>query len=226
MKGTHLQRALRLSAGFARCPRQIFPYVRYLPAWGRQPADVELPWFSFGAIEFLQRQVRREHRVFEFGCGGSSFFFARRAASVLSVENDASWQQRVAALATQRGLANLRCELHSIDPGHPERYPELSYFTALQPLPYDIIVVDGWCDFQNAEQGLLRQVSFERARRRGQAFRNKKTPPKSGRRHCRQGALRKTGGARRFAYVGGVNKKSRPMSGPAFSPGLAISVRI
>jgi hypothetical protein len=163
MKGTHLQRALRLSAGFARCPRQIFPYVRYLPAWGRQPADVELPWFSFGAIEFLQRQVRREHRVFEFGCGGSSFFFARRAASVLSVENDASWQQRVAALATQRGLANLRCELHSIDPGHPERYPELSYFTALQPLPYDIIVVDGWCDFQNAEQGLLRQVSFERA---------------------------------------------------------------
>jgi len=163
MKGTHLQRALRLSAGFARCPRQIFPYVRYLPAWGRQPADVELPWFSFGAIEFLQRQVRREHRVFEFGCGGSSFFFARRATSVLSVENDASWQQRVAALATQRGLANLRCELHSIDPGHPERYPELSYFTALQPLPYDIIVVDGWCDFQNAEQGLLRQVSFERA---------------------------------------------------------------
>jgi hypothetical protein len=163
MKGTPSRKVMRLLACFARCPRQFLPYVRCLPAWGRQPADVELPWFSFGAIEFLQRHVRREHAVFEFGSGGSSFFFARRAASVLSVENDSSWQQRVAQLATQRNLTNLRCELHPIDPGKPEQYLDLSYFTALQPLPYDIIVVDGWCDYENAAQGLLRQFAFDRA---------------------------------------------------------------
>jgi hypothetical protein len=163
MKGTPTQKAMRLLACFARCPRQLFPYLRYLPAWGRQPADVELPWFSFGAIEFLKGHVRPEHTIFEFGSGGSSFFFARRAARVLSVENDASWQQRVTMLAAQRNLANLRCELHPIDPGKPAQYPDLSYFTALQPLAYDIIVVDGWCDYENAAQGVLRHVAFDRA---------------------------------------------------------------
>lgn len=163
MKGTHLQRATRLLAHLARHPRHFFSYVHYLPAWGRQPIDLELPWFSFGAIEFLKKHVRREHAVFEFGSGGSSFFFARRAASVLSVENDSVWQQRVALQATQKGLSNLRCELHPIDPGKPAGYPELTYFTALQPLPYDIIAVDGWCDYENAAQGLLRQIAFDRA---------------------------------------------------------------
>jgi hypothetical protein len=147
----------------ARRPGQIVPYVRYLPLWGRQPADVEWPWFSFGAVAYLRKFVRPEHRVFEFGSGGSSFFFARRAASVLCVENDAVWQQRIAALAAKRGLANLRCELHPIDPGHPELYPGLSYFVALQPLPYDIIVVDGWCDYENAAYGRLRYVAVDRA---------------------------------------------------------------
>jgi len=165
MKGTTTQRALRLVRALARQPRILPAYLAALPVWGRQPADLELPWFSFGAIEFLKRHVRPEHRVFEFGCGGSSFFFARRAASVLSVENDAAWQQRVAALADRRGVDNLRCELHPIDTRQPGRYPGLSYFAALAPPPYDIVVVDGFCDFDNAEHGLLRSIAFDGALR-------------------------------------------------------------
>ena len=160
---TTTQRVTRLLSSLARHPQYLGPYLKYLPAWGRQPADVEHPWFSFAAINFLEGYLRPDHRIFEFGSGGSSFFFARRAASVLSVENHAEWQQRVSALAAQRKLANLRCELHVVDTSRPDLYAGLSYFSALQPVPYDVIVVDGYLDFENAPHGLLRQVAFERA---------------------------------------------------------------
>lgn len=163
MKGTTTGRVIRLAASFARHPSEIAPYVRYLPFWGRQPADIELPWFSFGAISYLQKHLQPQHTVFEFGSGGSSFFFARRTAAVLSVENDALWHSRVTALASERRLANLRCELHPVDTSRPSDYPSLSYFTALRPLAYDVIVVDGYCDYENAQHGLLRHLAFDRA---------------------------------------------------------------
>lgn len=163
MHGTHPQRALRLLGAFARRPLDLPRYVRYVPAWGRWPADVEQPWMSFGAIDFLQRTIRPDTRVFEYGSGGSSFFFARRAASVLSVENDLEWQQRVSQLATQRALTNLRCEHHPIDATRSDLYPALSYVKSLQPGAHDIIVVDGFCDYQNALHGLLRDLTFDHA---------------------------------------------------------------
>ena len=163
MTGTTTQRVVRLAASLARHPSYLPPYIRCLPLWGRQPADLELPWFSFGAIHYLQQCLRAEHTVFEFGSGGSSFFLARRTASVLSVESDAQWHDRITGLAAVRRLSNLRCELHPIDPTRPADYGSLPYFTALRPLSYDVIVVDGYCDFANARHGLLRHVAFDRA---------------------------------------------------------------
>ncbi len=163
MNGTHFQRVLRLLNAFAGRPLDLPRYLRYLPAWGRWPADIEQPWMAFGAIDFLERHLTRHTRVFEFGSGGSSFFFARRSAAVLSVENDAAWQQRVSSMAAERGLTNLHCEHHPIDTSRPDLYPGLSYVTALQPNAHDIIVVDGFCDYQNATDGLLRDITFDRA---------------------------------------------------------------
>ena len=160
---THPQRGLRLLRALARRPLDLPRYLRYLPLWKRWPTDVEQPWMAFGAIDFLQRRLRPDTRVFEFGSGGSSFFFARRAGQVLSVENILAWQQRVAGLANERGLANLRCDYHPIDLSRPDLYPGLSYLSALQPRAHDIIVVDGFCDYQNAEHGLLRDLTFDRA---------------------------------------------------------------
>ena len=88
---------------------------------------------------------------------------ARLAGRVLSIENDAAWQQRVSTLAAQRGLTNLRCEHHPIDARRPDLYPSLSYLAALQPDAHDVIVVDGFCDYENSEHGLLRDLTFDRA---------------------------------------------------------------
>lgn len=160
---THVQRALRLLGALARRPLDLPRYLRYLPAWNRWPTDIEQPWMAFGAIDFLQRRLTPATRVFEFGSGGSSFFFARRAGAVFSVENILDWQQRVNSLATERQLTNLRCDYHPIDTTRPDLYPGLHYLSALQPLAHDIIVVDGFCDYENAEHGLLRDLTFDRA---------------------------------------------------------------
>jgi len=52
-----------------------------------------VPWFTFAAIEFLERIVRRTDRVFEYGAGNSTLWWQSRVSSVASVEHDLAWTQ-------------------------------------------------------------------------------------------------------------------------------------
>jgi hypothetical protein len=56
-----------------------------------------LPWYTYPAIEFLQARVRPEMVIFEYGCGNSTLWWAKRVAEVVSVEHDGEWYRRVAA---------------------------------------------------------------------------------------------------------------------------------
>ena len=50
-----------------------------------------LPWYTYPAIEYLVQFDYSEKRVFEFGCGYSSLFWANRAHSVIGIENNTQW---------------------------------------------------------------------------------------------------------------------------------------
>lgn len=141
-------------------PAQIPRYLAHLPCWGRSPIDLELPWFAYGAIDFLGPKVRPEHEVFEFGSGGSSVFLARRARSVVCVENDAAWHEVVTARARRLGLANLHCELHAFADAEAARYRELPYFRAIEGRRFDLIIVDGFCGYTTGRYGRLRPHCF------------------------------------------------------------------
>jgi hypothetical protein len=54
-----------------------------------------VPWITYPAFRQLKRIVKPEFRVFEFGCGASSMWWARNCAEVISVEHDAAWAARV-----------------------------------------------------------------------------------------------------------------------------------
>ena len=54
-----------------------------------------VPWITYPAFRQLKRIVKPEFRVFEFGCGASSMWWARNVAEVVSVEHDAAWAARV-----------------------------------------------------------------------------------------------------------------------------------
>lgn len=149
-----------IAAGI-RSPRDLLDYARHIPAWGRQPSELEIPWFSYGAIRFLAAHVNRGHAVFEFGSGGSSFFFARRAASVTAMETHATWHDRVRTMAAARGITNLDCQLHPLGDGQLENYRASPFFQRVRDRPWDIIVIDCFCGFLHGSYGELRRHAFE-----------------------------------------------------------------
>jgi hypothetical protein len=56
-----------------------------------------IPWVTYSFIDFIKDRIRKEHRVFEFGSGNSTFFYAKLAAEVVSVEHDQDWFKKISA---------------------------------------------------------------------------------------------------------------------------------
>ena len=98
---------------------------RYLRPWfasrhsDRTALADEVPWVTYPAIEWLQRFVRPEMSVFEWGSGGSTLFFAARVRSIVSVEHHAEWFDRVSRLLQSRGIANVEFRLIGPDDTPP-----------------------------------------------------------------------------------------------------------
>jgi hypothetical protein len=64
----------------------------------REPVDAagrEIPWFTYPAIEYLERLDFRHRSVFEFGAGNSTLYWGRRAARVVSIEHNRTWHDRL-----------------------------------------------------------------------------------------------------------------------------------
>jgi hypothetical protein len=54
-----------------------------------------LPWFTYGAIEFLRRVVCPTDHVFEYGAGFSTLWWQEKVDRVYSVEHDTKWCERL-----------------------------------------------------------------------------------------------------------------------------------
>lgn len=144
--------------------------VRFWPAWSADtgqnfdPLASELPWLTFAAIDFLEKWLDWTTRVFEWGSGSSTLFFARRAQSVVSVEHSPQWAERVRERLALQRLGNVTLHLKQpkpssrkdADPGEPAHYVSSSaeyaglafndYASAIDPFPpgaFDLVVVDG-----------------------------------------------------------------------------------
>ncbi|BCT35692.1 hypothetical protein [Pseudomonas protegens] len=54
-----------------------------------------IPWITYPAIDFLSRRINQNMKVFEYGSGNSTLWWAKRAAVVSSVEHDFNWYEKV-----------------------------------------------------------------------------------------------------------------------------------
>jgi protein-L-isoaspartate O-methyltransferase len=70
----------------------------------------------FQAANWLHHYLNRNMKVFEYGSGGSTIFFAERVAEVFSVEHDSKWHAQVSRALAQRRLTNCTYELHEPKP--------------------------------------------------------------------------------------------------------------
>lgn len=54
-----------------------------------------LPWMNYSIISFLEQRLNKTMRVFEFGSGYSTLFYARFVESVVAVEHNREWFETI-----------------------------------------------------------------------------------------------------------------------------------
>ena len=57
-----------------------------------------IPWIAYPAIDFIRRHLKPNMTVFEFGCGGSTLWWAALAREVVAVEHDHAWFQQMVGI--------------------------------------------------------------------------------------------------------------------------------
>lgn len=127
------------------------------------PLELEIPWMAMTATQKMERWLKPNMKVLEFGSGASTLFFAARAGQVESVEHDSAWAEQVGRTLHQRLLQH--CRIHSVPPvpsdsagtpSDPDSYMSSdsrclglsfeSYVRVLDQFPddtFDLILVDG-----------------------------------------------------------------------------------
>jgi hypothetical protein len=120
-------------------------------------ARLDVPWWTYGAIAevstWLEAHRGRPVRVFEYGSGASTFWLAKRATEVHSVEHHRGFGEMMATELAPLSQVSLRIvePVPSADPATPSaqeghRGLDFSdYVAAIEAVPgeFDVIVVDG-----------------------------------------------------------------------------------
>jgi hypothetical protein len=75
---------------------------------GRNSMADEWAWINFEALDHIEQYLHPESKVFEYGGGGSTLFFLKRAGFVATVENDKQWFSALEQAIAQRGIQRWR----------------------------------------------------------------------------------------------------------------------
>jgi len=96
----------------------FYHLILYLPEWikyrksGRSSIIDERPWITFEALDFLKKNVLKpNYKIFEYGSGGSSFFFSKVSSELVSVEHDKTWYEKVINALAQKKITNVNYNL-------------------------------------------------------------------------------------------------------------------
>lgn len=92
-----------------------------------------IPWYTYPAIEYLAQFDYRNKKVFEYGCGNSSLFWASRAETVTSIEDNLDWFAK-----WEKEFDRVNLDVRWRDEG--EAYEQAIFEDGCR---YDVIVVDG-----------------------------------------------------------------------------------
>jgi hypothetical protein len=130
----------RTTVRYWRKSREAWAYISNHLGWKKsfltgKPIDDDgaaLPWYTYPAIEYIRTLAMNDCRVFEYGCGNSSIFWAERAREVYCVENDSIWAEKIKSL----NIPRLTVIEHSDRSAYVETPIHLGGV-------FDIVVIDG-----------------------------------------------------------------------------------
>src|SRR4051812_5548373 len=143
MQGTIPVKIGRVLGDLVMHPQYISRCVTHNMLNGKTPLDLEIPWFSYSAIDFLEEFLSKSMTVCEYGSGGSTLFFAQRTASVFSIEDNAQWYDSVSRRLNEKKISNVTLKLCPFDFKNPAGFEQSEYLNAIPDQRFDVIVVDG-----------------------------------------------------------------------------------
>ena len=140
--GVNLANWLVLAANWPLVSRLLVPGTNFFQESGwlesvRQSKPVSgsgapIPWYTYPAIEFIEPRIQPGFRVFEYGSGWSTLWWAQRVADVVAVEHDAQWSALVQPRLPPNARVSLRTEADR-------------YVTEIDACggEFDVVIVDG-----------------------------------------------------------------------------------
>jgi SAM-dependent methyltransferase len=158
MHGTVPQKVGRVITDLLLHPQYIPRCLNHNVIQGKTPLDLEVPWFSYAAIDFLEGFLRPAMTVCEYGSGGSTIFFSSRTKSVVSIEDNQKWYELVSNRLRDKGISNVTLKLCPFDFKNPVGFEQSAYLHALPDEKFDVIVVDG-----SEEWNQVRPICFAKA---------------------------------------------------------------
>ena len=99
-------------------------------------------WYTYPALLWLEPRLRPSDRVFEYGAGNSTLWYAARVATVTSVEHDAIWAATVRSTAPANATV-LQRDCLGDGAYAPEDDPYVTAISDHDISSFDIVVVDG-----------------------------------------------------------------------------------
>src|SRR5690606_27537993 len=90
--------------------KDLYRYIK-LSDEAVDPFQVKLPWLTFESIRLINLLLHKESKVFEFGAGASTFFFAGVAEKVYSVEHNESWYEKICKQIESNNYFNINISL-------------------------------------------------------------------------------------------------------------------
>ncbi|MBK1645075.1 hypothetical protein CKO25_10505 [Thiocapsa imhoffii] len=128
-------RALYMTARmtFSRHPTDVVVWLRSM-IQRRTPLAMALPWLTFDAIRAVEQYLRPGSRVFEYGSGHSTLYWAQRGAQVYSVEGDSGWFEL--ALERLAGFDQVAVRFEREQQGYVHCIDEV-------PEDFDLVLIDG-----------------------------------------------------------------------------------
>lgn len=123
----------------------------------------EIPWIAFDAIDHLNTLSLRSKRIFEWGSGGSTLFWLKKGAYVVSVEHNRQWYEKMKLIIKDMNRVDYKliepeivCDMSPdlFDPSDPnsylsstsnkqDYYKYVSYIDQFENNCFDIILIDG-----------------------------------------------------------------------------------
>jgi len=161
MHGTVPQKIGRVITDLLLHPKYLSRCITDNVVQNRTPLDLEIPWFSYAAIDFLEDYLQPHMSVCEYGSGGSTLFFAKRVKSVWSIEDNPKWYELVTSRLKEKSIANAKLKLCPFDFKNPTGFENSDYLHAMPDEHFDVIVVDG-----SEEWTQVRPICFRKAEAR------------------------------------------------------------